>query len=257
MNSISVSDTVLKIEKLNIVFNSYVYRRETIRDRFVRAVGSPLSSLRSNKNQLHVLKDFNLEVKKGERLGILGHNGSGKTTLCRCIAGMLIPSTGRISVNGTRRSIFNTTIGIIPELTGRENAYLLSVLMFPELENDERNDLLEEALEFSELGDFLDTPYMHYSKGMQARLCLSVISSNECDLLILDEVFDGADMFFQEKIAKRVLNLIKNSGAVVFVSHNLEQIRTACNQVMVIDGGNAWFKGDVEEGIKLYTSRGH
>src|SRR5690606_40243843 len=175
-------------------------------------------------DQLHVLKGIDLKLNRGDRLGILGVNGSGKTTLCRCISGMYVPTKGTININGEVRSIFDTSVGIIPELTGRENAYLLSRFIFPHISKEERKRIVEEALDFTELGHFLDTPYRTYSKGMQARLSLSIISSKPTDLLILDEVFDGADEFFQAKISKRVLDMIHNSGSVIFVSHSPDQV---------------------------------
>ena len=199
---------------------------------------------------------MDLQLKKGDRLGVLGCNGSGKTTLCRVISGMLIPTSGSVNLNGRCQAIFNTSIGILPQLTGRENANLLACLMFPELSTEERTELVNEALDFSDLGKFVDTPYAQYSKGMQSRLSLSVISSRVSDLLILDEVFDGADMFFREKVTKRVLNLIEGSGATIFVSHNLDQVRMSCNKVLVMVDGRKWFLGDIEEGIKLYSSLG-
>jgi ABC-type polysaccharide/polyol phosphate transport system ATPase subunit len=255
MSSTMLSDEILNLTNVDIVFNSYVYKHETLRDSFIRSLQGPFGD-RGHINSLHVLKKIDLKVKVGERIGVLGHNGSGKTTLCRCIAGMLTPSSGHVELKGTCRAIFDTGTGILPQLTGRENAHLLSIMMYPDLSKKERKVLLDEALEFSELGDFLDTPYVNYSKGMQARLCLSVLSAKECELLVLDEVFDGADIFFQEKITKRVLTLMEKSGSVLFVSHNLNQVRMACNQVIVLDQGRVWFKGGVEEGIKLYGAMG-
>lgn len=255
MSSTSASN-ILTIEGLNLVFNSQVYKEKSLRQSFVDQFKNPLGLIDDNTNSLHVLKDIGFSLEKGDRLGVLGVNGSGKTTLCRVISGMLGPTSGKVNMNGHCRAIFNTSIGILPQLTGRENAQLLSVLMYPELEQEERNQLVEEALEFSELGEFIDTPYVHYSKGMQSRLSLSVISAKACDLLILDEVFDGADMFFREKITKRILGLIENSGATIFVTHNLDQVRAACNKVLVLVDGRKWFLGDIEEGIKLYSALG-
>ncbi len=256
MNSTSASNKILEISNLDLVFNSHVYKEKSLRQSFVDQFKNPLGLLQRNTNSLHVLKGVSLSLNQGDRLGVLGCNGSGKTTLCRVISGMLGPTKGQVKLDGHCRAIFNTAIGILPQLTGRENAQLLSVLMFPELEKKEREELVEEAIEFSELGDFIDTPFVHYSKGMQSRLSLSIISARVSDLLILDEVFDGADMFFREKITKRILDLIEKSGATILVSHNLDQIRLACNKVLVLADGRKWFLGDIEEGIKLYSSLG-
>ena len=124
--------------------------------------------------------------------------------------------------------------------------------MYPSESN--RKALVEEALIFSELGQFLDIAYKFYSKGMQARLCLSLVSSKPCDVIILDEVFDGADIFFREKLSKRILKMIKESGAALFVSHSPEQVHEVCNRVILLDGGKIIFDGDVITGIERYRA---
>ncbi len=248
MTSISNSNSILEIKDLYMSFDAELFKTTSLRDRFARAL--TLQGKRINTHQ--VLKGLNLTLEKGDKLGVLGVNGSGKTTLCRLISGVLAFDSGEISLSGECRSIFNTTIGVIPELTGRENAQLLVHFIFPTESIESQKSILEDALEFSELNEFLDIPFQNYSKGMQARLCLSVISAKECDLLILDEVFDGADLFFQEKIRTRISDVIERSGATILVSHTLDQIRSVCNKVMVLDNGNIKYIGDVEKGIKAY-----
>lgn len=254
MKSTSTSKTLLSVENLNLVFQTEFYRSLSWRDIFTKASRDPWGTFFGEKDRLHIAKNLSFSVKHGERVGIIGVNGSGKTTLCRCIAGMYRQTSGTIERKGSIRSIFDTSVGIQPELTGRENAQLLAEFMYPD-EPDKR-DIVEESLEFSELREFVDAPYRSYSKGMQARLCLSLISARPCDLLILDEVFDGADAFFSEKIAERVLDLIKRSGAVLFVSHSVGQIRKVCNRVFVMEAGVIVFDGDVEQGIEFYQGRG-
>jgi ABC-type polysaccharide/polyol phosphate transport system ATPase subunit len=112
--------------------------------------------------------------------------------------------------------------------------------------------MVEEAIEFSELGHFIDVPFNQYSKGMQSRLLLSLISSQPADILILDEVFDGADIFFQKKLAERMKSFIQKAGATIFVSHSLAQIKEVCNKVLVIHNGKVRFFGDVDPGIESY-----
>ena len=156
-------------------------------------------------------------------------------------------------MHGELRAIFDTSIGIHPELTGRENAYLLAEFMFP-YQVDKIESIVEAALKFSELGDFLSLPYKIYSNGMQARLCLSLISSVSADLIILDEVFDGADQYFQKKIAIRVKDMIEKSGAVLFVSHSPATVMEVCNRVVVLNKGQVTFDGPAKEGIHFYQN---
>ena len=248
MNSTSSSKVVLNVENLHMTYNAELFKGSSLKDVFVRRV--TFQGVRSNT--LHVLRGVSFTLCEGDIVGVLGVNGSGKTTLCRLISGILSPVSGHATVNGECRSIFNTTVGVLPELTGRENASLLIKFIFPKLSLREQDEILRDALLFSELNEFLDIPFQNYSKGMQARLCLSIISSRPSDLLILDEVFDGADLFFQEKIRNRITDVIKNSGATILVSHTLDQIQTVCNKVLVLDDGKVQYFGDVDKGIKAY-----
>lgn len=255
MNSTYSSDEViLKVEDLDIYYKYDLYRSFNLRDKFIKFIQSPINQLMSKQKVNNVLVNINFTVSKNDRIGILGVNGAGKTTLCRAICGMYYPSKGSIKIKGKVRAVFDTSVGIVNELTGRENALLLSHLIYPEIDKYTRLKYVEEAITFSELGEYIDVPFQSYSKGMQARLCLSLISCKESDLLILDEVFDGADEFFQKKIAQRVLQMIKNSGAVIFVSHSPDQIRQSCNRVLVLNKHQIAFNGNVEEGIAFYKS---
>lgn len=247
-----LADTVLSVRDLHLVFRPDVYRSFTWRDAFTRLATDPLGTITNQSNRLHVLQGLSFDLKRGDRVALIGVNGTGKTSLCRCIAGIYHQTSGTIRTAGTTRAIFDTTVGIHPELTGRENAELLAEFMYAR-ENFDRDALLKEALEFSELGKFLDVPFKTYSNGMQARLCLSIISGLPAELLILDEVFEGADAFFREKVSARVLNLIQRSGAALFVSHSDEQVRKVCNRALVLEKGQIVFDGDVDGGLKYYA----
>jgi ABC-type polysaccharide/polyol phosphate transport system ATPase subunit len=246
------SEVLLTVSNLRVHFELEHYHQKDVRDLFVSALTHPVDFFFRPKELFYVLDDISFEIKKGMRIGILGVNGSGKTTLCRCIAGMIHAQQGKIETNSEIRAIFDTGSGIMPELTGRENAMLLARLFFPKEKQIE--GLVNEAIEFSELGHFIDIPFKQYSKGMQSRLILSLVSSKSTDILILDEVFDGADIFFQQKIATRMKTFIEKAGATIFVSHSSDQVRQVCNTVMVINGGKIRFFGEVEAGIEAYLN---
>lgn len=248
-----MSDNLVSIKNMSLSFELQYHRADSLRQVFIDFTKSPVQSVFGKRDVLNILQNINLEVNKGDRIGVVGVNGTGKTSLCRVICEMYRPDKGQVTLNGEVRAIFDTSIGVQPELTGRENAALIARLMFSKISRTELNTLVEEALIFSELGHFVDIPYKNYSKGMQARLCLSLISAKPCDVLILDEVFDGADTFFQKKISNRVLEMIKNSGAVIFVSHSPDQIRSACNRVIVLNEHKIHFDGGVEEGLSAYA----
>lgn len=246
---------LLKVENVDIVFNVGLYRSASWRDLFTGFCRNPVQMFHATQERLQVARDISFELRRGERVGLLGVNGAGKTSLCRAIAGMYTPTRGRIRLDGDVRAIFNTHVGVLPELTGRENAELLVRLIFAgENAPVDYHSIAEEAIEFAELGRFADVPFKHYSNGMQARLCLSLISAKASDLLILDEVFEGADAYFREKAARRVLNMIEKSGGVIFVSHSAEQIQRACNRVLVLDHGRIVYDGAVEQGIQEYKA---
>ena len=250
MNSTEDSEVLLKVKELKVHFQMDHYEQQGIRDLFVSAVRHPVEFLFQPKEIFYALNGINLEIKRGMRVGILGVNGSGKTTLCRCIAGMMKAQQGTVETKAEIRAIFDTGTGIMPELTGRENAQLLARLFFLDVKN--LTPLVEEAIEFSELGHFIDMPFKTYSKGMQSRLMLSLVSSKATDILILDEVFDGADVFFQKKLASRMINFIEKAGATIFVSHSAEQVKQICNKVLIINQGKVHFFGEVDEGIETY-----
>jgi ABC-type polysaccharide/polyol phosphate transport system ATPase subunit len=253
MTSTASSELLLKVSNISVHFELEHYQHQGLRDIFVQAISHPINYLLQSPELLKVLDNVSFELTKGMRLGILGVNGSGKTTLCRCLAGMMIPQMGFIQTQCEVRAIFDTGTGILPELTGRENAHLLARLFFPDVRDLE--PVVNEAIEFSELGHFIDVPFNQYSKGMQSRLMLSLISSRSTDILILDEVFDGADVFFQKKLAVRMKNFIQNSGATVFVSHSADQVREVCDQVLVLNQSKIGFLGNVEDGIEYYLKK--
>ncbi len=241
---------IARVQGLDLVMLASVHRPWTWREAFVSAIKSPLSLLPDPASRQHILKDVSFEIHRGDRIALIGINGVGKTSLCRCLAGYYRPSAGRIERAGNVRALFDVAVGIRPELTGRENAHLLAELLFPG--DADIEGLVREALEFSELGRYLDVPLKFYSKGMQARLGLSLSAFRPTDLLILDEVFDGADIFFREKITVKMLELVHRSGAVLFVSHAPDQIRSVCNRLLILDRGTIAFDGAVEEGLSRF-----
>lgn len=246
------SDDILKVRGLDLVLKLRVHEARTLRDAFVSWTKDPKGQLAQGKESLHVLQSISFSLKKGERVALLGVNGSGKTTLCRCIAGMYQPTKGEVNLQGECRALFDTQGGVIPELTGRENARLLAYFLYPR-ESDERIlDIVEEATTFSELGSFLDAPYETYSLGMRARLFLSIVTARPADLLILDEVYDNTDQFFQRKMTERLTNFIHDSKAVLFVSHAPELVRKVCDRAIVLHESKIAYDGPVDKALRAY-----
>lgn len=197
------------------------------------------------------LNGVSFEVKKGERVGIIGHNGAGKSTLLKLISRVTAPSSGEISMNGRIASMLEVGTGFHPELTGRENVYMNgAILGMTKAEIDKK---MEDIIEFSECRKFIDTPVKRYSSGMYVKLAFSVAAHLDSEILIMDEVLAVGDMAFQKKCLDKMSDVSKKDGrTILYVSHNMNTIRQLCDRCVVLDHGTVIFDGDVEEGISIY-----
>lgn len=218
----------------------------SLRDKFVNLLKS------NHKITETILNDISLQVKHGERLGIIGLNGAGKTTFCKTIAGMYQPTSGNLWVTKNIRTIFYSGAAFYPNLSGRENIELLISFFYPhEIGNKE---LIENIIDFSELGYLIDTPFIAYSNGMKSRLLLSVALQRSADLLIFDESFEGADYLFAKKAIARAKDLITSSTACIAVTHSLESLRALCNKAVILNQGSVFYEGEVESAIKEFSN---
>ena len=247
-----MSNNILRIDNLNVSFKQNRYGRYSWRDWFVEKIHSPLSLIHSNEFTIHVLKSVSFAMEKGVRLALIGRNGSGKTTLCRALFGLLAPASGTIAKPFGTRALFNTSAGMYPELTGRENITLLAHFMYPDQSEQKIEEIVEDSLAFSDLKNYLDAPFFQYSRGMQTRLYLSLASAMPAPLLILDEVLDGADAVFQKKMEGRLTKIIADSGAVIIISHSEEQARRYCTKGMVLKDGYVAYHGPIDYAHKAY-----
>ncbi|NIA03979.1 MAG: ATP-binding cassette domain-containing protein, partial [Nitrospiraceae bacterium] len=194
----------------------------------------------------------NLRVKKGEVVGIIGRNTSGKSTLMKIIAGIIKPDTGRVIVKGRVLPIIELGVGFNPELTGRENIYLYgSLLGIPKKRLIEQ---LDNIIEFSELGRFINTKLKYYSSGMITRLAFSIAIAHEPDIILLDEILAVGDAPFQQKCIKKILDFKKAGKTILFVSHNADQIKLLCDRVILLQKGKITFDGAVDLGLEAYTN---
>jgi ABC-type polysaccharide/polyol phosphate transport system ATPase subunit len=245
------SENSVKIDDINLVFPVGLYREESFRKKIISFVQSPAKTVFSKKPTLHVIKNVSLTAQKGDRIAIIGKNGAGKSTLCRLISGVYKPQSGKISVQGEIKSILDPGACVFPELSGRENARILLKLMNLNRTFDIEKTLAD-VLEFSGLGHFADMPMRLYSTGMYTRLCLAIVTAQPADILILDEVLDGADLEFSKLINRRILEVVTNANIVFFVSHSIESLRTVCNKGAVLHNGQIQYFGPIEEAIQHY-----
>lgn len=232
----------------------------SVRRRIGRALTSPWRRLRGvaeprgptyAREPFWALKDVSFEVAPGERLGIIGRNGAGKSTLLKILSRVAYPTEGQALIRGRVTSLLEVGTGFSMALTGRENIYLnASVHGLSRAEVDRR---LDQIVEFSGVGKFLDTPVKHYSSGMYLRLAFSVVAHLDPDILLLDEVLAVGDLVFQEKCLGRVAELTSGQGrTILYVSHNLASVASLCTRVMWLDQGKVRYLGDPEAGIDAY-----
>ena len=205
-----------------------------------------------NKGETFMALDgVSFEVKKGERVGIIGHNGAGKSTLLKLISRVTAPSGGWIGLNGRVASMLEVGTGFHGELTGRENIYMNGAILG--MTKKEIDAKMEDIIEFSECRQFIDTPVKRYSSGMYVKLAFSVAAHLDSEIMIMDEVLAVGDMAFQKKCLDKMSDVSKSEGrTILYVSHNMNTIRQLCDRVIVLDHGKVVFDGGVEEGIGVY-----
>ncbi|MGO9614134.1 MAG: ABC transporter ATP-binding protein [Dissulfurispiraceae bacterium] len=210
-----------------------------------------LTGKRLRADKLWALKKISLDVSEGESLGIIGLNGAGKSTLLKVISGVIRPTEGRVSVSGKIAPLIELSAGFDHELTGKENIYLnASILGFSRREIGEKYDRI---VEFAELKEFVNTPLRSYSSGMIARLGFSIATEVEPDILIVDEVLAVGDVHFKKKCREKILNFRAKGVTILFVSHNMEEVKNLCQKVLWLDHGKIKMMGDPVKVVSEYV----
>lgn len=203
--------------------------------------------------QFNAVDDLSFEVYPGESIAVLGRNGSGKSTTLKLLSGVLRPSDGWIGTQGRVAGLLEVGAGFHPNLTGRENVYLnAAILGMSRQETDER---FEEILEFSEIGEFIDTEVKRYSSGMYSRLGFSVAVHTELDVLLVDEILSVGDAPFRAKCNDKIVELQDQGKTMFIVSHNAAQVKKLCQRGIVLDKGKKIFDGAIGEAVALMSPK--
>jgi lipopolysaccharide transport system ATP-binding protein len=199
------------------------------------------------------LKDINFEVKRGEILGIIGKNGAGKSTLLKILSKVTGPTTGAIKSKGRIASLLEVGTGFHPEMTGKENIFLNGAILG--MTKKEIASKLDEIIEFSGCERYVETPVKRYSSGMKVRLAFAVAAFLEPDILVVDEVLAVGDAEFQKKAIGKMQDISSQGGrTVLFVSHDMEAIRSLCSRTLVIENGNIGYNNETKKAIEYYFS---
>lgn len=212
-----------------------------------------LSSLfaRGYSGEVEALKNFDIEIKKGEVLGLIGNNGSGKSTLLKVLSGVTSPTSGTAEINGSLFAAIEVTGGFNQDLSGYDNIILTSKIWGLK----ETVELLKRIVEFSELGDFIHLPVKKYSTGMISRLATSLIIHSDADIMLLDEVLNGSDISFRRKIHLRIIEEKERGKTIVIASHVMNDILALCNRAIIIDNGKKIYDGNPFNALHLYREK--
>ena len=260
--------SIIKIENLSKKYiighdkaASGMYRYSSLRDSIAhtcRGIGQrlrhPLSpnSETTSLEEFWALKDINLEIEQGDKVGIIGRNGAGKSTLLKILSRITEPTTGKFTIKGRIASLLEVGTGFHPELSGRENIYLNGAILG--MSRREIKKKFDEIVDFSGVEKFLDTPVKRYSSGMYVRLAFAVAAHLEPEILLIDEVLAVGDAEFQKKCLCKMDDVSKQGRTILFVSHNMAAIQQLCSKGIVLNEGSMTFCGAIADAISSYIS---
>lgn len=236
----------IDVEHVNKSFKIYYDKAHTLKEHL-------LFWKRNESELFEALKDINVKIKKGETVGLIGVNGSGKSTLLKLMTKIIYPTKGKITTHGKVTSLLELGAGFHQDFTGRENIYFnASIFGLTKKEIDNR---LEEIIEFSELGEFIDNPVRTYSSGMYMRLAFSIAINVDADILLIDEILAVGDQHFQEKCFAKLHELKNSDKTIVIVSHSLDQIENLCTRAIWIHEGKVEMDDIPKKVIPKYLER--
>jgi ABC-2 type transport system ATP-binding protein/lipopolysaccharide transport system ATP-binding protein len=245
--------TSIVLDRVTVDFPIYNARGRSLKTELLRrTVGGHIETAPDNHVSIMALRDINLTLVEGDRLGLVGHNGAGKSTLLRVLSGVYEPPIGTVTINGHVSALTDMMMGMDVEATGYENIILRSVFMGVPVEQAKRS--VPEIEAFSELGNFLHLPMRTYSNGMRLRLAFAVTTAVTPEILIMDEVIGAGDAAFLTKAQARLNRVIGDSHILVIASHDDGMVRRFCNKAALMQEGRLVKLGPVDEVLDLYHS---
>ena len=239
-------DIAIRFEHVGKMYKAFGSKRDNVVD----ALNVPFLRGRSRYREFWALRDIDLEVPRGARLGVIGRNGAGKSTLLKLITRNIDPTEGRITVQGDVQALLEIGGGLHPEFTGREN--IRAALGYMGLSRSQIDDAEVEIVGFTELGRFLDQPFRTYSQGMQARLSFAIGTTVRPEILIVDEILGAGDAYFFARSTERMRKLIEGGATVLLVAHALDHVVRFCDETIWLDRGRIVMRGSSIEAVKAY-----
>ncbi|MEN5042337.1 lipopolysaccharide transport system ATP-binding protein [Pseudomonas sp. LAMO17WK12:I6] len=238
-------------DNVSVDFPVYNANGRSLKKRLIQvATGGQLGSDSQGRVVVRALDGLNFSISHGDRVGLLGHNGAGKSTLLRMLSSVYVPSVGTADIQGDIGSLIDISLGVDPEATGRENIYIRGALLG--LSKSEISDQIEEIIEFSELGDFIEMPMRTYSSGMHLRLAFAVSTIVRPQILLMDEWLSVGDESFKHKAEVRMAQLVESTHILVIASHSQELIRNTCNRAIWLEHGRIKMDGTAAEVCDAY-----
>lgn len=203
--------------------------------------------------KFHALKNVTVEIQTGETVALLGLNGSGKSTLLKHISGVMLPDSGSVHTRGRVAGLIEVGAGFHPDLSGRDNVYLNGAILG--MSEQQVNERFDEIVEFSEIGQFIDTEVKFYSSGMYLRLAFSVAVHTDPEVFLIDEILAVGDEPFQRKCIDKIQELARNGKTLVVVSHDLDLVSRICARGVVLEHGHVLFDGNIDSAVEFLRNR--
>jgi lipopolysaccharide transport system ATP-binding protein len=241
----------IKFNNVSVDFPIYNASGRSLKKRLIRvATGGQVGADPQGRVVVRALENLTFTLNDGDRVGLLGHNGAGKSTLLRLLSGVYAPTQGSAEIHGEIGSLIDISLGIDPEATGRENIFLRGALLG--MSKETLNGCIDEIIDFSELGDFIDMPLRTYSSGMHLRLAFAVSTIVRPEILLMDEWLAVGDEGFKHKAEKRMTEMVQSTNILVIASHARDLIMHTCNRVIWLEHGSIRMQGTPAEVLPAY-----
>ena len=243
--------TSIVFDNVSVDFPIYNSNTRSLKNKLIQvATGGQLGADKHCRVVVRALENITFQLKDGDRVGLLGHNGAGKSTLLRLLGGVYEPTFGKSTIIGQIGSLIDISLGIDPETTGRDNIYIRGALLG--LTRSQVKVKIDEIIDFSELGDFVDMPLRTYSTGMHMRLAFSVSTIIRPEILLMDEWLSVGDETFQHKVENRLNDLVSSAKILVIASHSKELLLNTCNRLIWLEHGRIKMDGNPKKVCAAY-----